>query len=336
MVWDRNVVGNTIARAMYSNTGLSLLFAGVQLFICAYSLAVYLETPNTVRSRGTIVYLVISFLLFAIWSIATCIDFELMFRMLFYATSPGDFYTRLQMESGVDPKQVLSNALSNIIVWISDALLLYRCHIVFSDKRLMIVAPVVTYLLSIAFGIIDLSPMGKTNWINKAGEIPYMSLFIIFSVATNLLVTVLISWRLIQARRQFSALGRDKKGLAGYTTVVAILVESAIPLAVFGIVYAVLLATIRIDALDLLKKDATRLIMTVFYFGFAALSPQLIILRVMTGRSFVRNFNDHEHSPSAATNDIAFASNRTGITSTSDSTEEHTSGEYHDKPENKV
>jgi hypothetical protein len=57
------------------------------------------------------------------------------------------------------------------------------------------------------------------------------------TVSTNLLITALISFYLLNERRKLSHLLPSRE-LQIYSGVVAILVESALPLTAFGIVYA--------------------------------------------------------------------------------------------------
>ncbi|KAJ2913703.1 hypothetical protein MD484_g6718, partial [Candolleomyces efflorescens] len=73
-----------------------------------------------------------------------------------------------------------------------------------------------------------------------------------------------------------------------YTGVVAILVESAAPLTIFGIISAILL-----QANNSLEITSPALYVCDYLFqglflSFCALSPHMIIFRVTTGRSFTR------------------------------------------------
>lgn len=65
----------------------------------------------------------------------------------------------------------------------------------------------------------------------------YESARTILTVLTNVLVTSMISFHLIYARRALSKV-LPSRHLKLYTGVVAILVESALPLSVFGLTYA--------------------------------------------------------------------------------------------------
>jgi hypothetical protein len=84
---------------------------------------------------------------------------------------------------------------------------------------------------------------------------------IFLTASTNIIVTTLISFHLIRARRTFSKLlNPHERNLGVYTGVVVILVESAAPLTVSGIIYA------GLDRVSSFKPD-----FTASYFTFAAL-----------------------------------------------------------------
>ncbi|KAJ2917946.1 hypothetical protein MD484_g2434, partial [Candolleomyces efflorescens] len=72
-----------------------------------------------------------------------------------------------------------------------------------------------------------------------------------------------------------------------YTGVVAILVESAAPLTVFGIIAAILQ---QLNAHTITSPEfyACNTLFSGLFYSFCALSPQMIIFRVTTGRSFTK------------------------------------------------
>lgn len=106
--------------------------------------------------------------------------------------------------------------------------------------------------------------------ISKADtNLTYMSLYIILSVLVNLLITILIATRLLRARRKLTALFPDSKGAAQYTGVIAILIESAIPISVFGLGFAIILGVTHNGDPDLLQKEVANYVFSSLYFSFA-------------------------------------------------------------------
>ncbi|RXW13158.1 hypothetical protein EST38_g12693, partial [Candolleomyces aberdarensis] len=65
----------------------------------------------------------------------------------------------------------------------------------------------------------------------------YTSTVTILTVSTNVMVTSMISFHLIRARRSLSKV-LPSRDLKLYTGVVALLLESALPLSIFGVIYA--------------------------------------------------------------------------------------------------
>ncbi|KAJ2915205.1 hypothetical protein MD484_g5199, partial [Candolleomyces efflorescens] len=90
------------------------------------------------------------------------------------------------------------------------------------------------------------------------------------TVSTNIIVTSLITFRLVRARRALVKI-LPAADVHVYTGVIAILVESAAPLAIFGIIAAIF---------QELSGSAG------LFYSFSGLSPHMIIFRVTTGRSF--------------------------------------------------
>jgi hypothetical protein len=135
----------------------------------------------------------------------------------------------------------------------------------------------------------------------------------LLTVLTNVLVTTPITVRLLRARHTLSKVF-SKKHLQLYTGVVAILIESALPLTASGVIAGALLLAI---ASNLPPPAGYQVCLDIFYglfysfcvssiaqvpglvlssprLYYQALSPQLIIFRVTTRRSltnfpFVKN-----------------------------------------------
>jgi hypothetical protein len=72
---------------------------------------------------------------------------------------------------------------------------------------------------------------------HKGRDTAYESARTFLTASTNVMVTTLISGYLIRARRNLSQL-LPSRDMSLYTGVVAILIESALPLSVFGVIYA--------------------------------------------------------------------------------------------------
>ncbi|KAK7019678.1 hypothetical protein VNI00_018023, partial [Paramarasmius palmivorus] len=104
--------------------------------------------------------------------------------------------------------------------------------------------------------------------------IPWISL----TSSLNVLLTALIAYRLLSARRHLLAtnITEAKELSAVYTGVVAILVESALPFSVLGILFAVLLGV----------QNTAYTMVSVLWGNYTGLAPLLVIHRVAIGKAW--------------------------------------------------
>ncbi|KAJ2926143.1 hypothetical protein H1R20_g10959, partial [Candolleomyces eurysporus] len=127
----------------------------------------------------------------------------------------------------------------------------------------------------------------------------------LLTVSTNIIVTTLITIRLLRARRTLTKL-LPSADVRVYTGVIAILIESAAPLALFGLITAVtILGQITGTMND--SSEGVIVCMVLFdglFYSFCALSPHMIIFRVTTGRSFTKLPSAKDGVP---TNPLQFA-----------------------------
>ncbi|KAJ2915383.1 hypothetical protein MD484_g5022, partial [Candolleomyces efflorescens] len=140
-------------------------------------------------------------------------------------------------------------------------------------------------------------------------EAPYEISRVFLTVATNLMVTTLIAFHLLRTRQSLAKLLPTQDSRL-YTGPMAILIESALPLTVFGLAYApfLVVAIPESNGAFALFLVAYNTLNTLFYM-FCALSPHMIIFRVTTGRSWLR-FPLHtpdSSEESGVTNPIDFA-----------------------------
>lgn len=145
------------------------------------------------------------------------------------------------------------------------------------------------------------------------------------TIAMNVMVTALISLRLLVTSRSIGKL-MPSRGTSYYAGVIAVLIEAALPLTFFGLGYAIsLVVDAGITTASVSRWQIVNGLFAALYFTFVvsdwtsfdefwdnmlipvsvkAISPQMIIFRVTTGRSWLK-------SPNARTepmSNIAFAS----------------------------
>jgi len=199
-------------------------------------------------------------------------------------------------------------------LWVADALLLYRCFVVWSTSRfvyLVMALPVCTYILAIVSGILVLVKIWKSpTFLQAISNVTYSS-----SVALNVLVTLLIVWRLMDTRRTLKqALGAEHA--KAYTSIAAMLIESAALYSGVGIIRIVAYAR---------KSDVQNLVLPCLEAA-QGIAPMLIILRVVQGREWSNGLTttsaSYPANPIAPTT-IAFSPHKGGTSFSND--QSHTS-----------
>ncbi|KAL1670464.1 hypothetical protein GGF50DRAFT_94148 [Schizophyllum commune] len=187
-----------------------------------------------------------------------------------------------------DPMNVLGNAGYIIANFFADALLLYRCYVVWAKRWWIIVIPGCVFIASTTMSIFllyQVSQPTESLWLHVDVGLTYFSL----SLAVNLLLTLLIVGRLLSLSNQVTRMLGSQHART-YTSVAALLVESAAPYAVANLIFIVTYG-IGSPGANVVLPVLSQIMCT---------SSVLIILRVANGRAW-----------SQQTTDIA--RNRTGI-----------------------
>jgi hypothetical protein len=282
---DPEKLGMIIIRALHAFDSLGMVVLGVQLFMCIYCLAVYLETSKIERSRR-LPYIIFNFVVFALSAVGAFVGSELQFQREFYSSSGMDVI--------VDSRALASGKLTVIVmfcacfvVFLADGLMLYRCYTIrYADPLWLRVLPALLYIPSVAFGLFTISVYAKPT--NGVISWPQPT-FVCLTVAFNILVTVLIAQKMVASRKRLAEAlpGRD---MSAYTGVTAVLIESAIPLSLTGLGYAILSAMSITGPGDPYVGVTFLNLFNLLYTSFNQLSPTLIIFRVTTGRSWTNDF----------------------------------------------
>ncbi|TFK21639.1 hypothetical protein FA15DRAFT_597519 [Coprinopsis marcescibilis] len=276
---DSHEYGLVLAKSIFANYIVTIFSVGILFFMTLHSLVVFLETPLHAR-EGRARYMVTGCLIFIFYALMASLDMSIPFDILL-ETSNGAEYTS-RMTAHTDWREILSTAALSVVFTLGDGLLVYRCILMLYGRWIWLaLLPVLTYFATI--GEFEREPV--PNSVESAR--------CFLNVATNVLLTSIIASRIMATHRQL-AKSLPAKHLAIYPTAVRILIESALPLSVAGVVQgAVILASTpwaeykgdRNAAVAAL--GATSLV----YYALLAISPQIIIFRVTIGRSWTRTLN---------------------------------------------
>ncbi|CDO73851.1 hypothetical protein BN946_scf185016.g8 [Trametes cinnabarina] len=169
--------------------------------------------------------------------------------------------------------QTFGTAASIVLNLFSDALMIYRCYIVWGDLR-VVLFPVVLYLATFSLGIAQLVASGKPHSNYFAGLAQKLGTAYTSSIISlEIILTSLICGRILYVAHK---LGRGSAHARTYTSYAAITIESALPCTLLGIAYLVPFA----------RGDDISIFFLSIYVMSTCLAPQMIILRMVSGHAW--------------------------------------------------
>jgi len=178
--------------------------------------------------------------------------------------------------------ETLSSTSVVAMIFMGDALLIYRLFIIYDSNYPLIVVPCLTWCAAFALAIIQLVVSGTPggNFFNGK-TIDFGTPYYTLTIVLNIVITTLICLRLFYfSRRIKHILGPD--GAKTYTGIAAILIESAAPYSLVGLMFLIPYA----------KQSGTAIAFGQVWAKMTCLSPQLIILRVISGTAWGKDTLD--------------------------------------------
>ncbi|KAG7443415.1 uncharacterized protein BT62DRAFT_935031 [Guyanagaster necrorhizus] len=184
-----------------------------------------------------------------------------------------------------------------------DGLLLYRCYIIYNSNIWVVGFPFLVLLASTAMIIITIVQSAVPESTLFFGlPINFAIAWICLTVGFNVIVTALICYRLLSFHKA-SRETLPSELTNTYTGISAMMLESAAPFTISGIVYVIAFAV----------KSPSQQVFAGIWGVMVALSPQLIITRVAMGiawnKDMVDRFSDSFRVNSSRTFSSAAASN---------------------------
>jgi hypothetical protein len=172
--------------------------------------------------------------------------------------------------------ETLSSTSVVVMIFMGDALLIYRLYVIYESNRWLIVLPCLTWCTALSLAIIQLAISGKPGGDFFNGKtLNFGTPYYAMTIGMNILITSLICGRLFYySRRIRRLLGTDTADT--YTGIAAILIESAAPYSIVGLMFLIPYA----------QGSATAIAFGQVWAKMTCLSPQLIILRVITGTAW--------------------------------------------------
>lgn len=177
---------------------------------------------------------------------------------------------------------ILGNTAQTVSMALSDGLLIYRCYVVFGSRLYIVALPALCAFGTFALSTTSIAGAKIQNHNHILGKIT--SAGIVLNTTTNIMVTVMISYKILSVLYRVRRTAEvDPQLTRTYTNIVAILVESAAPCAILGILASVLELTFSYGKVGYWMEAVFMI-----WMGSVALFPQLIIFRIAYGTSWTR------------------------------------------------
>ncbi|KAJ7573303.1 hypothetical protein C8J56DRAFT_983558 [Mycena floridula] len=273
-----------LERSFFWGMMFGMALWGVDFFMYIYTIRLF-KISKVSSDKTKKAYIIYGGLIFALMSMATFIDAVFMeFMWIDHRSAPGGPLGYLAANETLW-WQVMGTLASQLTNFMADGLLLYRCYIIWNSNPRVIVLPSMIFITSIAMAMLMLvqSALPDSGFF-RSKTVNYSVAWISSSVSLNILVTCTITFRILAVRKslkqKFMAESHgNTAAMEVYTSTVAILVESALPFSIIGLIAA-----------STYGKNLNVGSAFVFIWGaFAGLSPQFIIFRVAEGRAWTRD-----------------------------------------------
>ncbi|ESK95528.1 hypothetical protein Moror_12714 [Moniliophthora roreri MCA 2997] len=265
----------TFERSFYIGGQFTGILYGIHLVIFALSCH-FLSRPQYGAKSASKFYIGYSIALLILWTIA--LSCNAVFGQLAWidhrdVEGGPDVYIAKHIS---DAYNTLGTAAGIALNFLSDALLIYRCYVIYSSSWRIVSFPILLYLGALSMSILTIyeSALPGANFFRGHAVdfgVPYVAL----TISLNIIVTLLICGRLLTARNQMKAILGPEYART-YTSIAAIMVESAAPFTILGIFYVITYA----------RHSGISFCLVQIWGDFCAISPQLIILRVAMGKAW--------------------------------------------------
>lgn len=286
---ELNAFGEMVAAAYFATSVLGAALLTTEWYMVLSTLTAFVRMPKDQR-RGPLI-IATSCLILITSTIAACLAFRTNYLLLYNPTGMPYAQNVAPTFEGRRTAPVIGAVILAIALILGDVLMIWRCFMIWKNQKWVVVFPSLTFFGSVVFNIYYIVLLGsvplEASSIQPTNKVLVAAVSL--AVATNVIITFLILLRIGLAMRETRRVLPDRKPLEMYSRVVAIIIESAAPLAVFGIC---LLVTKGIETSPLDQSLVRRGRLAVFdkvastlYYGFCSLSPQMIIFRVTTGQS---------------------------------------------------
>ncbi|KAJ6626904.1 hypothetical protein B0H10DRAFT_2210784 [Mycena sp. CBHHK59/15] len=265
-------------RSLYIGSYITAILYGMQLFMFVLSNYFLLYSSAEAR-KESFFYIFYGTVMLLLWTVASSCN--ALFGQLIWIDNRDVMggpaaYLIANLSAWYNTLGTVAGICMNFL---ADGLLLYRCYIIWGSSLHIIALPVLIYFAAMSMAILLIYESAIPGASFFSGDsvsfgVPYFWL----TISLNIIVTSLICGRLLSVRNRVRTI-LGEQYCRTYTGVVAVLLESALPFTVLGIIYVISYARNSPYSFALLQ----------IWADFCAISPQLIILRVATGKAWSKD-----------------------------------------------
>ncbi|KAK0453041.1 hypothetical protein EV421DRAFT_645906 [Armillaria borealis] len=258
------------------------LLQGIYTCIFGYTFWTLFSTRATPSNAGKKFMAATIFLLYIFTTIS--FSFDWAFQQYAYVSNGETFYTVFLALEAVGPwwrtYRLVTGIIGGINTVLADIAMIWRCWVIWSDNWLIVTPAIICTVagtLSKVFQIYDSMSNVSSDISRTSGyttKIDWSILYLSFTLATTVLTTLLIIYRIVKVGN--SAYGT---GLSSYRRVMEILVESAALYSISVIVYMGLVAS----------NDQSAYYADAIMAYIKGIAPTLLVARVASGQGLSPN-----------------------------------------------
>ncbi|KAJ7293172.1 hypothetical protein C8J57DRAFT_1041472 [Mycena rebaudengoi] len=268
-------------RSFYIGSYITAILYGMQLFMFFLSNYLLLSSSPVGARKESLFYIIYSTTMLLLWTVAS--SSNALFGQFIWVDNRDVVggpaaYLFDHLSAWYNTFGTVAGICMNFL---ADGLLLYRCYIIWGSSFKVVAFPILIYfgaMCTCQWRILLIYESAIPGASFFSGDsisfgVPYFWL----TISLNIILTCAICGRLLSVRNRVrKVLGEQH--CQTYTGVVAVLLESALPFTVLGIIYVVSYA----------RNSPFSFAFLQIWADFCAISPQLIVLRIALGKAWTK------------------------------------------------
>ncbi|THG99497.1 hypothetical protein EW026_g2856 [Hermanssonia centrifuga] len=226
-------MANDVAKAQLIDQFMTAVVYGIYLVTLGMTISVlFWGRMGQKRRNWPLIFVMALMFIFATFDVAFGLQHNL--DAFIYYTGPVPRVNSITAYANANSSADFQTVDVQIMALIGDAMLIYRCLVVFNYKWLVIIFPVLLWLANAVCAvaiIIITATLHQTALIHIGNLKPWITAFLVVTLLTNLITTGLIVWRIWSIDKEstrMTSLSTLKGGSSKLARVIRIVVESAL------------------------------------------------------------------------------------------------------------